>query len=200
METRKRAGRLEGIIWPLTLLLLAAGIALLTGCSSLLPSSKEETISAWNEFDQVKAAFDKITPGNSRADLKNLGFDVANSPNIEVLIYLDVATKVQSIPMDELDPGLQECLRSRSECQAYVYDLRRLRSKRVGSFWPDFLDFRRNTDSAGWRFNALLVLVNDQLTYKLWSGTPKIATFKEERNPLGPIQGSGDKVIGLLGW
>lgn len=179
---------------------LATIVVLITGCSSLLPSSKEDTISAWHKFDEAKAAYDRITPGTNRAELKELGFDLANSPNIEVLSYLDVASKVQAIPSNELDPGLQECLRSRDQCQAYVYDLRRLRAKRVGKFWPDFLNFRRKTDSTGWRFNALLVMVNDQVSYKLWSGTPNIEIYKEDRNPLGPLQGSGNQVINLLPW
>ncbi|MHB8708997.1 MAG: hypothetical protein ACYC9I_09005 [Desulfuromonadales bacterium] len=177
-----------------------AALALLTGCSSLLPSSKEDTISSWHRFEQAKAAYDQITPGNSQAELRDLGFDLANSPNVEVLSYVDLAGKFQTIPMTELAPGLQECLRSREECQAYVYDLRRLRAKRVGKFWPDFLNFRRKTDSTGWRFSALLVMVNDRVTYKLWSGTPRIEIYKEDRNPLGPLQGSGNQVLNLLPW
>ncbi len=180
--------------------LLLVVMVLLTGCGNLLPSTKEETISAWHRFEQAKEAYDKINPGTTRAELKELGFDVVNSPNIEALNYLDVAAKVQAIPAEELDPGLRACLQSRNECQAYVFDMRRLRGKRVGGFWADFLNFRRKTDSTGWRFNALLVLVNDQVTYKLWSGTPNIEIYKEERNPLGPLQGAGGQAANLLPW
>ena len=180
--------------------LLAAAILLITGCSKLLPTSSEETISSWNRFEQAKAAFDKIETGDSRAELKELGFDVASSPNVAALSYLDIVAKVQTIPMAELDPGLQECLRSQGNCQSYVYDLRHLKSKRVGNFWSDFFNFRRKTDSTGWRFNALLVMVDDQVTYKLWSGTPKIETYKDDRNPLGPLQGAGNQAVNLLPW
>lgn len=197
MGIRSKVCRPGRFIWRI-LYLLAAAMTLLPGCSSLLPSSREETISSWQKFDQAKEAYDKIIPGNTRAELKAIGFDVVNSPNIEVLNYLDLAAKMQSIPMAELDPGLQECLRNQGKCQAYVFDLRRLKGKRVGNFWADFLNFRRKTDSTGWRFNALLVMVNDQLTYKLWSGTPRIETYKEDRNPLGPLQGSGNQVLNLL--
>jgi len=175
-------------------------MVLITGCSALLPSSKEETIASWDQFEEAKTAYDKICLGESRAELKELGFDVANSPNIEVLSYLDVASKVQSIPMAELDPGLQQCLQSREECLAYVLDLRKLKAKRVGNFWADFFNFKRKTDRSGWRFNALLVMINDQVTYKLWSGTPRIELYEEKRNPLGPLQGSGTQVNGLLPW
>ena len=180
--------------------LLVAAVVFLAGCSSLLPSAKDETVTSWEEFEQVKGAYDKITLGNSRAELKELGFDVDNSSNILVLSYLDVATKVQSIPVTELDAGLQTCMKRRYECQTYVVDLRKLRSKRVGNFWADFFNFRRKTDSTGWRFNALLVMIDDRVTYKLWSGTPKVELYEEKRNPLGPLQSFNDMTLGLLPW
>ncbi len=71
----------KGISGPPLRSLLAAAMVLLTGCSNLLPSSREETISSWHRFEQAKAAYDQITPGTSRAELKEFGFDVANSPN-----------------------------------------------------------------------------------------------------------------------
>ena len=200
MKACPENSRSRWFAWPPSLLLLAAIMALLTGCSALLPTSKEETIVGWDQFDQAKAAYDKVTLGNSRDELKALGFDVVNSPNVEVLNYLEVAAKVQAIPLGELDPGLQQCLRSRHDCKAYVFDLRKLKTKRVGNFFADFFNFNRKTDSAGWRFKALLVMVNDQLTYKLWSGTPVIETYKEQKNPLGPLQGSGSSPSGILFW
>lgn len=180
--------------------LLGAAMVFLTGCSSLLPSAKDETVTSWQLFEQAKQAYDKINLGNSRADLKDLGFDVVNSPNVQVLSYLDVATKVQSIPKTELDTGLQECLLKPNQCQAYVIDLRNIKSKRVGNFWADFFNFRRKTDATGWRFNALLVMIDDQVTYKLWSGTPKVELYEEKRNPLGPLQSFGDLTLSLLPW
>ena len=180
--------------------LLVAAVILLTGCSSLLPSKKDETVTSWEEFEQVKEAYDKITLGNSRAELKELGFDVDNSPNIQLLSYLDVADKIDTIPMTQLDPGLQECLQRRDECQAYEIDLKKLRGKRIGNFWADFFNFRRRTDATGWRFNALLVMIDDRVTYKLWSGTPKVELYEEKRNPLGPLQTFGDMTLGLLSW
>lgn len=176
--------------------LLAAGV-LLAGCSSLLPSTKEETITSWHRFEEIKTAYDRIATGNTKADLKELGFDIDDSPNLKILSYLDVAAMIQAIPITELDPGLQECLRARDECRAYVIEQQRLRTKRIGNFWGDIFNFYRETDISGWHFKALLVLINDRVTYKLWSGTPSLETHREERNPLGPLQ-SGDKVINLL--
>jgi len=180
--------------------LLVAAVVLFSGCSSLLPSKKDETVTSWQQFEEAKAAYDQIALGNSRAELKELGFDVDNSPNIQVLSYLDVADKIDTIPMTQLDPGLQECLQRRDECQAYEIDLKKLRGKRIGNFWADFFNFRRRTDATGWRFNALLVMIDDQVTYKLWSGTPKVELYEEKRNPLGPLQTFGDMTLGLLPW
>jgi hypothetical protein len=178
--------------------LCAALAILLAGCSSLLPSSKEETVSEWHAFEQVKASYDKIAVGQSAAELQGLGFDLVNSPNLQILSYLDVAAMLQAIPASELDPGLRQCLQSRDECRAYVFELKRIKSKRVGNFWADFFNFRRKTESSGWRFKALLVMINDRVAYKLWSGSPSAETYREDRNPLGPLQGSGDKVLNLF--
>lgn len=177
--------------------LVAVSIVLVSGCTALLPSSKEETISAWRHFHDVKSAYDRISPGETTEGLKSLGFDIANSPNVQILNYLDVAAMVQGISMGDLDPGLRECLQARDDCQAYVYDLRRSQSKRVGNFWSDFLNFRRKSDITGWQFKAFLVLVSNRVVYKLWSGTPALETYRDERNPLGPLQGSGNRVLDL---
>ena len=198
--THHPASYQKGMNGRLVRCLLVAAVILLTGCSSLLPSKKDETVTSWEEFEQVKEAYDKITLGNSRAELKELGFDVDNSPNIQLLSYLDVADKIDTIPMTQLDPGLQECLQRRDECQAYEIDLKKLRGKRIGNFWADFFNFRRRTDATGWRFNGLLVMIDDRVTYKLWSGTPKAELYEEKRNPLGPLQTFGDMTLGLLPW
>lgn len=183
-----------------TLMLLAAILVLLAGCRALLPSSKEDIESPWSEFEQVKAAYDKIIPGKTgSAALKDLGFDIVASPNMQILNYIDVAATVQTIPLAELDSGLQECLRARNDCRAYVFEPRRARSKRVGNFWLDLFNFRRTSDATGWRFKALLVMVDDNVTYKLWSGSPRIEAHKDERNPLGPLQ-SADDVLFRVIW
>ena len=69
------------------------------------------------------------------------------------------------------------------------------RSERVGSFFLDFLNFRRTTEITGWRFNAVVVLKDDVVVYKLWGGRPMIKELNESRNPLGPLQGGGEKLL-----
>lgn len=179
-------------------IVVAATAVAISGCSALLPSSREKTVSEWHSFDEVKDAYDQIVVGQSAAELKNLGFDLEESPNLQILNYLDVAAMIQAIPASKLDPGLQECLNTRDGCRAYVFELKRQKSKRVGNFWADFFNFRRKTESTGWRFKAMLVLINDRVAYKIWSGSPAVETFREDRNPLGPLQGSGDRVLDLF--
>jgi hypothetical protein len=179
--------------------ILAVALFLLAGCRALLPSSKEVVDSPWNEFEQARTAYDRIVPGETGvAELKELGFDIVAAPNLQILNYLDVAATVQAIPLAELDTGLQQCLRARNDCRAYLFEPRRTQTKRIGNFWLDFFNFRRETDGTGWRFKALLVLVNDQVTYKVWSGAPKMESHKDDRNPLGPLQSAGDMLLGLF--
>jgi len=169
--------------------IICAAFVLLAGCSSLLPSGKAMAVSPWQEYADAKKSFDSITIGKTTVDdLKELGFDVKASPNLKVLNYLDIAAQVQSIPMQELDPGLQACLRARADCRAYVFEPKRTYSQRIGNFWLDILNFRRKTHETGWQFKALIVFVNHLVAYKLSSGEPQIDQYQEQVNPLGPVQ------------
>lgn len=180
--------------------LVFAGILLLlsTGCSSLLPSAKATTESPWKTFADAKSAFDKIEPDKSgSAELKTLGFDINSSPNLKILNYLDIAATVQSIRIEDLDAGLQVCLRARTDCRAYVFEPKMTRTRRTGNFWLDIFNFQRKFHETGWNFKALLVLVNDRVSYKLWSGSPQTDEYREQRNPLGPLQDAGSMLLNL---
>ena len=59
---------------------------------------------------------------------------------------------------------------------------------RVGSFWKDFLNFRRVTRETGWKYNILIITVDDKVAYVLHKGNPNINRVTTERNPLGPFQ------------
>lgn len=169
------------------------------GCSTLLPTGKAVTESPWKEYRDAKNAFDKIVVGETSVDdLKKLGFDVAASPNIKVLNYLDITASVQPIPIQDLDPGLQACIRARDDCRAYVFEPNRIYAKRIGNFWLDILSFRRKTHETGWRFKALIVFVNSHVAYKLASGEPQIDKLQDQRNPLGPLQDPAGMVFRFL--
>ena len=177
----------------LTRLAFAGALSLLAGCSALLPSARETVESPWQTFAEAKTAFDKIVPDKTTVEeLKKLGYDIKASPNVKILNYLDIAATVQSIPIAELDPGLQACLRARNDCRSYVFEPKRTHTRRTGNFWLDIFNFRRKSHETGWQFKALLVLVNEHVTYKLWSGDPQIDEHRDLRNPLGPLQNPTD--------
>lgn len=179
--------------------LMLTGALLMGGCGFLLPSTKDTVESPWKTFEDVKSSYDKIVPGQtSVGELRKIGFDIYSTPNVRILNYLDIAVTVQTIGMENLDAGLKECLLAKSACRAFVFEPKRVHSKRIGNFWLDFLNFRRKAKETGWNFKALLVLVDDHVTYKLWSGTPMIEQYKDQRNPLGPFQGASDLLLGIL--
>lgn len=193
------AAEIQRMLMRIFKLLTLTGVLLLSGCGFLLPSTKDTVESPWKTFEDVKTSYDKIVPGQTNvAELRKIGFDIYSTPNVRILNYLDIAVAVQSIGMENLDTGLKECLLARTACRAFVFEPKRVQSKRIGNFWLDFLNFRRKAKETGWNFKALLVLVDDHIIYKLWSGTPMIEEYKDQRNPLGPLQGASDLLLGVL--
>jgi len=172
----------------------------LCGCAALLPKSENVTESPWKSFAEAKQAFEKITPYQTKVeDLKKLGYDPFVNPNITLLTYSDVLRRFvpsAAIREDELDGGIRDCILAKDACRAYEVDHRQIKRERYGNFWTDFLDFRRKVEVTGWRFNAMIILKNDLVIYKLWSGQPLIHEFEDSRNPLGPLQGAGESALG----
>lgn len=180
-------------------LILLLALMLQLGCTALLPRGKSVVESPWQEYSDAQKAFDSIAIGKTTIDdLRELGFDVKASPNIKVLNYLDIAATLQGIPSQELDPGLQACIRARTDCRGYVFEPRRTYSRRVGNFWLDVWNFRRKTHETGWRFRALIVFVNNHVAYKLSSGEPNINQMEDRVNPLGPIQVPANLVTHII--
>lgn len=172
--------------------------AMLAACASLLPSGDEVVKSAWGSFDEAKAAMEAIEPHRTTAqDLALRGIDPFNDPNITLLHYSDILRRFPySGPADKFDPGLRECLEAGKACSGYAIDIRSNHQQRVGPFLLDLLSFRRETHSAGWTFNALLLMVDGQVVYTLWGGKPAIVETSKKIEPLGPIQDYN--VSGLL--
>jgi hypothetical protein len=166
------------------------------GCGSLLPSAKRTTRSPWHSFADAKVSFDKIIPFQTTAEeMRTLGFDPFSTPNIKILTYVDIMNLFlpnPSINMEDLDEGIRSCIKAKSTCTAYEFDPQNLRSERHGNVLLDLFNFRRKTIESGWRFEALIVLVNDTVVYKIWGGTPSIDEHTDRKNPLGPLQNSGD--------
>ncbi len=182
---------------------VAALLILLSSCSALLPKSDTEVKNRWDSFDSARATFDRIEPyQTSTAELMQLGYDPFSNPAVTILTYADVIKRLippTTIDSMKLNRGIVECVSAQAVCQVYEVDLKRIHRKRSGNFWLDFLNFRRRTEISGWRFNALVLLINDLVVYKLWSGQPVILEVESAVNPLGPLQGSGESVFrGLI--
>ncbi len=93
-----------------------------------------------------------------------------------------------SFRYEDLPDGVRTCVASQDACVAYVVNVRLVNNKRGGNVAADLLGFRKHTDITGWEFQATMVLVNDRVVYKLWNGTPEIASSESQKTPLGPMQ------------
>ena len=170
--------------------------AILSSCSStvLLPRQQKIVITPWNSFMEAKNAFDRITPYRTKKnELAELGFAPPVTPNFKILNYLDIMEQFmpsQSITIEDLPPGLQDCLGDKEECVAYEINVHDFDAQRFGNVFLDLFNFRRKTTVKGWDFNAIIVIKGDLVVYKLSSGTPKTNEFHDVKNPLGPLQSS----------
>lgn len=174
-------------------------VLFLIGCGSLLPSVKEETKTySWNTFDEAKTAFEKIIPDKTtKDDLQRIGFDPGITPNLRILTHLDIIQLFMvnpSIRKDDLAPGIQSCIDAKENCSAYEIKIKSIANKRYGSVLLDLLNFKRRTKQTGWKFDALIVMVNGTVVHKLWGGTPIIDEYREVKNPLGFLQDPADLV------
>ncbi len=171
----------------------------LTGCSSMLPHSTQEVKTPWHSYAEAHDLFDKIVPAKtSLAELKKLGFDPAGTTNVAVLNHADLLRRLVgtgSFDIGLLDNALRTCLATQSTCFAYEIEQTFTDKKRVGNFFLDFLNFDKQTDINGWQFDAIVVLNEDMVIYKQWSGKPSTHQFERERNPLGPLQGWGPSLL-----
>lgn len=171
--------------------------AVVAGCASLLPSSRTEVVSEWNSYDDAVTSLAAITPFTStREDVHRVGLDPRHNPAITVLHYGDVLQKFTAAAMirtGDVDRGIRDCLHAGKQCNGYAISVKKRSSERVGSFWLDSLNFKRETVTTGFSVEALLVFVDDLLVYELNGGQPTVHEYEVHVNPLGPLQGWGDR-------
>ncbi|MDA8327296.1 MAG: hypothetical protein M0033_13950 [Nitrospiraceae bacterium] len=183
-------------------ILLPAFLTIIAGCGGLLPSTRETVKSPWTNFDEAKKSYDSIQLDETTArDLKRLGFDPYTNPNIMIITYVDIIQKFMfnpSIKMQDLDEGLQKCIRAKTACRAYSVTPGIIYDKRTGNFFMDFFNFKRHVKKTGWRFDALVVMVDNVVVYKQWGGSPAIDSITDTKNPLGPFQGASDVLINVI--
>lgn len=175
---------------------------LLGGCGTLLPSSRTETLSDWNTHAEAAATLGALAPYTAtRPTVHAQGLDPSRNPAVTMLHFADLLQRFAPATLVEphdIDQGIRDCLRAGQRCTGYAIAVEKRQHQRVGSFWLDSLNFRRETLITGWRVDALLVFVDDALVYRLVGGKPALRERDLRRNPLGPLQGWGEQLAPAL--
>ena len=183
--------------------LLVNGFVLATallaaGCSNMLPKSQSPS-PTFQSFDDARQAIESLVPQKSDlASLSEMGLTPAKQPNTLILTHADVVRRVVNgsvLGKEDLDPGIVTCINARDACRGWELNVARISKARTGNFFADFANFKRRTETSGWRFNALILLVNDVVVYRGWGGQPAINEVEVNTNPLGPLQDMGQSVI-----
>jgi hypothetical protein len=173
---------------------------LVSGCSSMLPRSHSES-SPFKSFDEARHAIEGLVPMQSNAaTMTQLGLSPVQQPNTTILTHDEIVRRFVSISLlkrEDLDPGVLACLDAREACRGWEITAARIKKERTGSFLADFTNFSRRTETTGWRFNALILLINDVVVYRAWSGQPRVNDLEVHTNPLGPLQDIGPALLNV---
>lgn len=180
----------------LLILLLALACS---GCSTWLPRAHSRS-STFETFDAARTAVESLVPMHSNVDtLAQMGISPTQQPNLQILTQADILRKfVPSVPLlnrEDLNPGVKACLEAHDACRGWEFTGARITRARTGNFIADFTNFSRQTETTGWRFNALILLVNNTVVYRAWGGQPLIKELETTTNPLGPVQEMGPAII-----
>ena len=164
----------------------------------MLPKARNES-SQFKSFDEARTAIDALVPMTSDVtSLAALGIDPVKQPNTVILTQADIVRRfVPSalLKRDDLDPGVMLCLEARDACRGWEITAARIAKARTGNFLGDFTNFHRRTETTGWRFNALILLVNNVVVYRAWGGQPHVNEIEVNTNPLGPLQDMGPAIV-----
>jgi hypothetical protein len=131
------------------------------------------------------------------ATVRKLGFDPYKTANMQVLNQAQVVNAVLPSPLQEkasIPRGIADCMQVQASCVGYLMEPSKIEQQRVGNFLLDFLNFQRHTVTTGWKFSALIVVIDDRVVYKQWSGQPRIESTDLRTNPLGPLQSMGETI------
>jgi hypothetical protein len=156
--------------------------AWLAACATdVLPSTSQDRSGPFATYEIAEMAFRIITPGKTdSAKLRELGIDPKTTPNMRVITYTEV--------MRVFMPAVQGCINVRDHCSGYVLSPEMKETQRTGDVSLDLLGINRETKETGWAATILLLLVDDVVVYKLWSGSGRSEGTSRETNPLGPAQ------------
>jgi hypothetical protein len=162
----------------------------------MLPRTASDPRIGFDSFEKAEQALDRVEPYRTTLqELEALGFRVRETANVVRIGYPDSIARLapnSAVPLDTLDPGIRECIAARDACSLYEFHFGRRDQRRDGNFLLDFFNFKRRTVVTGWRFNALVAIKNNTVVFASHSGEARIDHVEERRNPLGPLQSSGE--------
>jgi hypothetical protein len=168
----------------------------------MLPKGSTVTTSSFETFQAAHTAFERIEPYKTQvSELKNFGFDTESIRNVRLIPYPDLVSRLApnaSFAVADLDPGIRDCITAHMACRAYEFHFANETRNRNGNFFLDFLDFSRTTAITGWRFDALLAVRDGVVLFKNFGGEPNNDRVEHQVNPLGPLQASGQSLVGKL--
>lgn len=177
-------------------------LALLAGCSSMLPRGSSDTPSPFGSYAEAQSAAERIVPFQTQVrQLAGLGFDPQEGRNVTLIPYPDIVARLApyaGVPLDQLDPGIRACISIKSDCRGYLFRFERQDRRREGNFVSDFFNVERLTHVTGWWFEALVVVGADAVLFRNMAGEARIERFDRQRNPLGPLQPAGEGAGTLL--
>ena len=174
-------------------------LALLSSaCSSMLPKGHNES-SSFHSFDDARQAVKGLAPMKTKlSQLEKNGFNPAAQPNTKLLTHSDVVKLLVPtglLKREDLDPGIMVCVEARDACHGMEIASSKISRERTGNFFADFTNFKRQTTVTGWRFNALILFVDDLVVYRSWGGQPAVNEVEVTSNPLGPLQDVGPSLL-----
>lgn len=174
----------------------------MAGCAGALPRGTTHTPSPFASFTEAQAAASRIVPFKTTpAQLRELGFDAEQGSNVTLLPYPDVLARLvpySGVPMDQLDPGIRECIAIRTLCRGYVFHFEKQARERQGNFVSDFFNLHRVTRTTGWWFDALVVVSDSQVLFRNIGGQASTDKTERQTNPLGPLQPAGESAGAVL--
>ncbi|MCF6767482.1 hypothetical protein L3V86_03785 [Thiotrichales bacterium 19S11-10] len=171
----------------------------LAGCSSLLPRSKDITMSKWQKFDELQQAYNQITPHKTDLkELEKLGFSPNSSNNVRIVNFLEVHREFDPLmTFNNLPIDVANCIKKENECYGFYIDIEEMKSKRIGNAALDVFNFKRITHTTGWDFKAKIIILKDTVVFKTTSSLPALDKISTKVNPLGPLQSGIDVSVGV---
>lgn len=161
------------------------------GCASWLPEARTD-VAPFESFEAARAAIEAILPMQSRrSDIDRLGFNPDKHPNARLLGQTEVIRRFLPstlLQREDIDPGIWTCLKAGAACRGFEITSAKLTRERKGNFLADFFNFKRRTETRGWRITAVILLIDDLVVYRGWSGQPNVNETVLTDHPLGPFQ------------